>query len=140
MVPRCGVIAWWRQRQGAKLLEEAEVVHQEPAVLPFAVDNAVDDNPLHGYVSSGCWDSHEGGSVRSVHGEPGHDFVTLANLLLRYPTLVREGRKQHGRQERFQTLAAGRLSGQGVEFDVVFDSDFVDGGGADREVLVAGRD
>jgi hypothetical protein len=46
MVPLCGVVVWWCQRERAQLLEEAEVVHQDAAVLPFAVDKPVDDNPL----------------------------------------------------------------------------------------------
>jgi len=109
------------------LVEQAEGIHEDAAVLPFAVDDPVDDHAFDGDVSAGGRDSHEGALVGAVPGEAGHDLLARGDLLVSDPLLVREGWEGDGCEELFQAFAAGALSWDGIEFDKVLGGDLVDG-------------
>ena len=108
-------------------MEQAEGIHEDAAVLPFAVDDPVDDHAFDGDVSAGGRDSHEGALVGAVPGEAGHDLLARGDLLLCDPLLVREGWEGDGCEELFQAFATDTLSWDGVEFDEVLGGDLVDG-------------
>ena len=109
------------------MLEQAEGIHEDPAVLPFAVDDPVDDHAFDGDLSAGGRDSHEGALVGAVPGEAVHDLLASADLLLIDPLLVREGWEGDSCEERLQAFTAGALSRDRIQFDEVLGGDLVDG-------------
>ena len=94
-------------------MEQAEGIHEDASVLPFAVDDPVDDHAFDGDVSAGGRDSHEGALMGAVPGEAGHDLLARGDLLLSDPLLVREGREGDGCEELFCGFTAGALSWDG---------------------------